>query len=323
MMKPRYAVYIEDDDARYDKLCLSGNEGVAMATVIKTNDIGRVAILPELRDASAVAAELMKLWPLSEALQMDNDAKYGENLQVRMTQTIARVITGEDVTVPDAEYVYEGASEIPGRPQSIVEALLRANEAYDTIADYSESGDTKQVMAACAILGVDWDQDTVTRVAETLESIGSSLGTTDDALKTTVDPEGIAQRFALSIVSINAFIDAIGVDNPNQPQRALPVVLFLNEIQERLAIPRLFLSDHDFTGMLSARSEGSVKLISFAQFLSPLAQHEWKRHLDDVLWDPTVAKEQAKAEDERKNKEALAAKFAHVQDDEGKEHVEL
>ena len=295
-----------------------------MATVIKTNDIGRVAMLPALRDAAAAAAELVTLWPLSEALQMDNDAKYAENLQVRITRTIARILTGEDVTVPDAEYVYEGAAEIPGRPQTVVDALLRANEAYDAISAYSESGDAKLVMAASAMLGVDWDQNTVNTVAESLESIGSSLGLSDDGLKATLDPEGIAQRFALSIVSINTLLDAIGIDDPNQPQRALPALIFFNELQERLAIPRVFLSDHDFTGMLNARTEGSVKLISFAEFISPLAQREWEKHLEDVLWDPNVAKEQAKAEDERKNKEALAAKFAHVQNnDDGKEHVEL
>jgi hypothetical protein len=243
---------------------------------------------------------------------------------VRITQTIARILTGEDVTVPDAEYVYEGATEIPGRPQAVVDALLRANEAYDAISAYSESGDAKLVMAASAMLGVDWDQNTVNTVAESLESIGSSLGLSDDGLKATLDPEGIAQRFALSIVSINTLLDAIGVDDPNQPQRALPALIFFNELQERLAIPRVFLSDHDFTGMLNARTEGSVKLISFAEFISPLAQKEWEKHLEDVLWDPNVAKEQAKAEDERKNKEALAAKFAHVRNnDDGKEHVEL
>ena len=36
-------------------------------------------------------------------MQMDNDAKYAENLQVRVTRAFARVLTGEDVTVPDAE----------------------------------------------------------------------------------------------------------------------------------------------------------------------------------------------------------------------------
>ena len=44
------------------------------------------------------------------------------------------VLTGEDVTVPDAEFVYEGADEFPGRPQNIVDTLLAANDAYDTMA---------------------------------------------------------------------------------------------------------------------------------------------------------------------------------------------
>ena len=41
--------------------------------------------------------------------------------------------------MPDAEFVYEGADEIPGRPQSIVDALLAANDAYDTMAGYCTS----------------------------------------------------------------------------------------------------------------------------------------------------------------------------------------
>ncbi len=40
--------------------------------------------------------------------------------------------------MPDAEFVYEGADEIPGRPQNIVDTLLAANDAYDTMADYSD-----------------------------------------------------------------------------------------------------------------------------------------------------------------------------------------
>lgn len=47
------------------------------------------------------------------------------------------------------------------------------------------------------------------------------------------------------------------------------------------------------------------------------------QHREDVLWDPEEAKKRAKEEDERKSKEALAAKFAHVKDDPTKETVEL
>lgn len=42
-----------------------------------------------------------------------------------------------------------------------------------------------------------------------------------------------------------------------------------------------------------------------------------------MLWDPAEAKKRAKEEDERKNKEALAAKFAHIKDDPTKPEVEL
>ena len=102
---------------------------------------------------------------------MDNDTKYGENLQVRMTRMAARVMTGDDVTVPDAEFVYEGADEIPGRPQRIVDALLAANDAYDEMGDYSETGDTRLIMRGAGQLGVDWDDDTVHAIAEALEAI--------------------------------------------------------------------------------------------------------------------------------------------------------
>ena len=54
-----------------------------------------------------------------------------------------------------------------------------------------------------------------------------------------------------------------------------------------------------------------------------MARDEWAKHRDDVLWDPGEAKRRAKEEDEKRNKEALAAKFAHIKDDPGKEAVEL
>ena len=55
-----------------------------------------------------------------------------------------------------------------------------------------------------------------------------------------------------------------------------------------------------------------------AESLLPLAAAEWRKHREDILWDPAEAKRAAKEEDERKNKEALAAKFAHIKDDPSK-----
>ena len=97
-----------------------------------------------LNDAAQSAAKLTELWPLTEARHLDNDAKYAENLEVRSMRAIARILTNLDVTVPDAEFVYEGADEIPGRPQEIVDALLAAADAYDNMdscyeANYDEA----------------------------------------------------------------------------------------------------------------------------------------------------------------------------------------
>ncbi len=123
-----------------------------MTIELNREAIAQVAALPAVAKAAEVGSGLIALWPLIEAMQMDNDAKYAENLQVRITRAFARILTGEDVTVPDAEFVYEGADEIPGRPQNIVDALLAANDAYDTMTGYAESGDaelTGHVRRAC------------------------------------------------------------------------------------------------------------------------------------------------------------------------------
>ena len=92
-------------------------------------------------------------------------------MQVRVTHAFARILTGQDVTMPDAEFVYEGADEIPGRPQSIVDTLLAANDAYDTMAGYSESGDVQLIFDAAEALGVDWDSHVEAAVRETVVSV--------------------------------------------------------------------------------------------------------------------------------------------------------
>ena len=125
-----------------------------MTIELNREAIAQVTALPAVTEAAEAGSALISLWPLTEAMQMDNDAKYAENLQVRVTRAFARILTGEDVTVPDAEFVYEGADEIPGRPQSIVDALLAANDAYDTMAGYCTSGDARLVFDAAATLGV-------------------------------------------------------------------------------------------------------------------------------------------------------------------------
>lgn len=302
-----------------------------MAFQLDATAIAHVSMNPAVRDAAAVGAGLIELWPLADAKQMDNDTKYGENLQVRMTRMAARVMTGDDVTVPDAEFVYEGADEIPGRPQRIVDALLAANDAYDEMGDYSETGDTRLIMRGAGQLGVDWDDDTVHAIDEALEAIEQAIGVGDGAAGAaapanaapSADVEAIAQRFATVTVAADGLLRLIDL---RKPSRAVPVMFYVNELCERLSVPRLCFKAEQLSSLMTARSltnDDEAVLAETVKLFTMVAASEWKRHHDDVLWDAAEAKRLAKEEDERRNKEALAAKFAHVSDDSSKPPVEL
>ena len=302
-----------------------------MAFQLDATAIAHVSMNPAVRDVAAVGAGLIELWPLTDAKQMDNDTKYGENLQVRMTRMAARVMTGDDVTVPDAEFVYEGADEIPGRPQRIVDALLAANDAYDEMGDYSETGDTRLIMRGAGQLGVDWDDDTVHAIAEALEAIEQAIGVGDGAAGAaapanaapSADVEAIAQRFATVTVAADGLLRLIDL---RKPSRAVPVMFYVNELCERLSVPRLCFKAEQLSSLMTARSltnDDEAALAETVKLFTMVAASEWKRHHDDVLWDAAEAKRLAKEEDERRNKEALAAKFAHVGDDPSKPPVEL
>lgn len=295
-----------------------------MAFQLDATAIAHVSMNPAVRDAAAVGAGLIELWPLTDAKQMDNDTKYGENLQVRMTRMAARVMTGDDVTVPDAEFVYEGADEIPGRPQRIVDALLAANDAYDEMGGYSETGDTRLIMRGAGQLGVDWDDDTVHAIAEALEAIEQAIGAAAPAnAAPSADVEAIAQRFATVTVAADGLLRLIDL---RKPSRAVPVMFYVNELCERLSVPRLCFKAEQLSSLMTARSltnDDEAALAETVKLFTMVAASEWKRHHDDVLWDAAEAKRLAKEEDERRNKEALAAKFAHVSDDPSKPPVEL
>ncbi|PLS29037.1 hypothetical protein [Bifidobacterium parmae] len=367
-------------------------------TELNTASIARVAAAPAVREAAREAARLIALWPLTDAMRMDNDAKYGENLQVRVTRAFARILTGEDVTVPDAEYVYEGADAIPGRPQTIVDALLAANDAYDAIADFSDTGDATLVDDVAADLGVTWDDAASVRVHGTLDAVeaavndgtfdageyavadGGSDGTGDggasggaagaaDAAGAAAMPvdddafepspalvDAMAHRFAAALTVCDALLAAVedsgagdaasapvAADTPVDAaavRAVLPLLLVVNELREQISVPRICLTDVQVRDLLAARAaaladaateaaEGATAgvgdaatLDATAAFVAPLAAAEWAKHREDVLWDPAAAKKKAKEEDEKRNKAALAAKFAHVKND-NTETVEL
>lgn len=318
-----------------------------MTIELNREAIAQVTALPAVTEAAEAGSALISLWPLTEAMQMDNDAKYAENLQVRVTRAFARVLTGEDVTVPDAEFVYEGADEIPGRPQNIVDTLLAANDAYDTMADYSESGDVQLIFDAAEALDVRWDTDVAAQVRETIAAVEAQIE--DDAaqgrLSTSGEPADVAVRFATALAVCDALLnvvsghaETVGLVGPAVADAAdvadearataivtLPILLYVNELREQCSIPRICLTDQQILELIDTRAKaaGADTLTATAEYIAPLAGAEWTKHRDDVLWNPDEAKKKAKEEDEKRNKEALAAKFAHIKDDPGKETVEL
>lgn len=308
-----------------------------MTIELNREAIAQVAALPAVTEAAEAGSALIGLWPLTEAMQMDNDAKYAENLQVRVTRAFARILTGEDVTVPDAEFVYEGADEIPGRPQNIVDALLAANDAYDTMADYAESGDARLIVEAADVLGVDWDSATAESVREAVAAMEAQVeadAEADGRLATSAKPADVAVRFATALAVCDALLGEVSGDAvadgsadsvANAAAKILPILLYVNELREQCSVPRICLTDEQILGLLNARAKAADAdtLTATAEYIAPLAVAEWNKHREDVLWNPDEAKRQAKEEDEKRNKEALAAKFAHVKDDPGKETVEL
>ncbi|OIN62254.1 hypothetical protein BFS26_08150 [Bifidobacterium longum subsp. suis] len=308
-----------------------------MTIELNREAIAQVAALPAVTEAAEAGSALISLWPLTEAMQMDNDAKYAENLQVRVTRAFARILTGEDVTVPDAEFVYEGADEIPGRPQSIVDALLAANDAYDTMADYAESGDARLIVEAADVLGIDWDSATAESVKEAVAAMEAQVeadAEADGRLATSAKPADVAVRFATALAVCDALLGEVSGDAvadgsadsvANAAAKILPILLYVNELREQCSVPRICLTDEQILGLLNARAKAADAdtLTATAEYIAPLAVAEWNKHREDVLWNPDEAKRQAKEEDEKRNKEALAAKFAHVKDDPGKETVEL
>lgn len=52
-----------------------------MTIELNREAIARIAALPGVAEAAEAGSALISLWPLTEAMQMDNDAKYAENLQ--------------------------------------------------------------------------------------------------------------------------------------------------------------------------------------------------------------------------------------------------
>ncbi|RSX55133.1 hypothetical protein D2E26_1187 [Bifidobacterium dolichotidis] len=325
-------------------------------TQLSQTTVDEIAAIPALQEAAAAAVELMDLWPLTKPEHLDNDAKYGEDLQVRITRQMAQILCGQPITRADAEFVYEGADTIPGVEQSIVDALTAANDAYDGVSTYSEDHDAQLVVEADGMLAdcgsanaanVAWSEETsqvVTDILDDAETFIADQAQADGHWLISNKQAVVSQRCAVLVLVTDALLNAVAERTANDTdeiggvdeafvtaleQSALPLALIVNELAERLGLPRLCASAERVHGVLAsyAVTNGDSSALDstrvLAEALAPIAIAEWHKHKEDVLWDAAEAKRRSREEDEAKSKAALAAKFAHIKDDSNKEEVEL
>ena len=295
------------------------------------------------------ASDLVVHWPLQTAQEMENDAKYAEDLQVRFTRMMARILldSQEEIDSSVAEAVYEGMDWIPGCSQEVVDALMDANQAYDDMSVFSETTDTELFFEVAKTLGVNIDTSTERELRETLpcaiESVNQICMVFTEIAGGERHSESTAEQYPLiaRYLASQAIFDVLmnimchGVGNrQEQAVRALPVLLYVNELRELLGVPHTALNEDELAQLIDLRASAyseTVAHIDFneqtfcesVKFLAPIDRQEWVDRARKLEWDPKKAEQEAKEADELKSKKALEEKFKHVKDDPNKPHIEL
>lgn len=270
-----------------------------------------------LNQAYAAAANLEALWPLTDAQQLDNDVHFGDNMQVRQTFEIAKLLLGvdsdeaKDLTIADAEYVFEGAEDIPGRNQVLVDALLAANDAFEQAREIQETGDAIAIVQAAACLAnggaVSADLGAIEALLAEDDAQAAAEGEDDDVAN-------LVRGFKLAAAIAKAIVD--GSDDPVSGPALM--ILIANEYLDSCDTPRTFAKADQLISVYNSGVDDAAAI----SLVETAAQY-WQYRHDEILWDKDEAKRLAKEEDERKSKAALAEKFAHIKDDPNKPEVEL
>ncbi|OTA25668.1 hypothetical protein B9G54_07170 [Alloscardovia macacae] len=260
--------------------------------------------------ARSAARELESLYPLTDAHHLDNDVHYGDNLQVRQTFEIARLLLGlgtpeeKSLTIADAEYVFEGAEDIPGRDQVLVDALLAANDAYEQAHELQDGFEAMTLVQVAACVAGEG-------------AVSADLNALDDILDAVEGSEDDAENLATAVIVASQVSHAIADASADPVSVPALLILVVNEFLDYVASPRVLMKAEQLDVVANNGVEAEL-----ADILQTAAEH-WTYHHDEILWDKDEAKRKAKEDDERKSREALAAKFAHIQDDPTKEEVEL
>ena len=102
------------------------------------------------------------------------------------------------------------------------------------------------------------------------------------------------------------------------------MLLFVNAMRNQLSIPPTFINAEQLINLFGLRDtarqfgrpqsvfDSSFNPLTFSttvKYLAFFAGQEWLRHMRFLEWDPKQAEQDAKDEDERKSREALAKKY--------------
>jgi hypothetical protein len=268
-----------------------------------------------LADAVVHIKELEALWPLTDPGQIDNDVKYGEEFQVRVTCQIANRLSDEEVTLPDAEYYYDaGVDTIAGRPQEVTEALAQATDAYEIFLSAGENRDFSQIDGVFGIFGIQSNQSGSANDEYTLAGmINRSISASEELDSGST----IENSLALICSTIHLITSLYG------KQAGLLVPLMLCTMSEVFGLPQIYLSDDFLSRIADVQSNANSQELALARFSQSIVD-EVDRHKSDVEWDLVEAKKAAQEADEAKNKAALNEKFKDAPNtDDQKEHIEL
>ncbi len=301
-------------------------------------------------DKAIESAEgLVSHWPLQTAQEMENDAKYAEDLQVRFTRMMARILLGsqEEIDSSVAEAVYEGMDWIPGCDQEIVDALMAANQAYDDMSVFSETTDMELFFETVKTLGAGIDASTEKELRETLprtvESMNqicmvfTGINGEERHSGSTAEQYPLIARYLASQAIFDVLMNIVcrGAENGRERAvRALPVLLYANELRELLGVPHTVLNEDELAQLIDLRASVYPEIATHngfneqtfcesVKFLAPIDRREWTDRAHKLDWDPKKAEQEAKEADELKSKKALEEKFKHVKDDPSKPHIEL
>ncbi|WP_288268278.1 hypothetical protein [uncultured Bifidobacterium sp.] len=292
--------------------------------------------------------DLVKMWPLQTAQELENDARYAEDLQVRFSCMMAQTLLkrSEQIEQSVAEAAYEGMDVIPGCDRDVMHALMSANQAYDVLSTYRGVNGADLFLEAARTLGIDVEDRIERGIRGVMASVARTMRDTsgfeidDDVVEevglcksVTVDRDVLARRYLASVTVGDALLNLMCYDVEDQQEqaiRALPVLLYINGLREQLAVPHTFVTAEQLGYLIdlrdSARRFGDCKpvfansfcpqtFVATVRYLAMFAGQEWAEHASYLRWDPKKAEQEAKDEDERRSKEALAKKFNLTKDD--------